>query len=90
MCVDVIERVKERGIERERKRERERERVWKGEDRGRKGGIPPPKIITQENDAKEGHKIITQENDAKDGRKSRTQNYYLVYTNEQLIEILRI
>ena len=36
---------KERGIE------------WKGEDRGRKGGIP--EIITQENDAKEGHKIIS-------------------------------
>ena len=50
-------RVKGRGRERERERERERKREWKREDRGRKGVIP--EIITQDNDAKEGHEIIT-------------------------------
>ena len=46
-----------RGRESERERDGKREREWKGEDRGRKVGIPV--IITQENYAKEEHEIIT-------------------------------
>ena len=71
MYVDVIEK------ERERERYRGGEREWKGEDRGRKGGIP---------------EIITQENDAREWFERRTQNYYLLYyhTKVNTIEIQRI
>ena len=54
MCVDV----------KERQREWKRERVWKGEDRGRKGGIP--EILHKRiYDVKLLDKIMTQKKDTK-------------------------
>ena len=64
----------------ERQREWKREREWKGEDRERKGGIP--EIITQENDAKEGHEIITSYIITQNIAYLKTYKYIIIYTTD--------